>query len=210
MIDRRASLTLCVADVTQDGILPTKLYCTNVNVDAENSSRLAALPGQAVTFRSTDTFRGECTADAQQKLRDLVEKKAVASLDLKLGAQCLLTKNMPDLGLVNGSRGVVVGFEETWCTSPRLGQMPSTMMICSCAPNDCLPWAHRTFGLLCRCTSYGVPSGRYECPVVKFDSGQRLAVQPQSFFQGGPGGAVVRMALPLKLAWALTVLPPHT
>ena len=40
---------------------------------------------------------------------------------------------------------------------------------------------------------------------MQFDSGQRLHVQPSSFFQGGAGGAVVRIALPLKLAWALTV-----
>ena len=52
---------------------------------------------------------------------------------------------------------------------------------------------------------YGVPYGVYECPVVRFDSGQTLAVQPSSFFQGGAGGAVVRLQLPLKLAWALTV-----
>jgi len=55
------------------------------------------------------------------------------------------------------------------------------------------------------CDPYGVPAGKYLCPVVQFDSGQRLAVQPASFFQAGPGGAVVRIAWPLKLAWALTV-----
>ena len=77
-------------------------------------------------------------------------------LDLKVGAQCLLTKNMPELKLVNGSRGVVAGFEEVYCNT------------------------------------YGVPAGNYTCPVIKFDSGQRLTVQPTSFFQAGQGGAMVR------------------
>ncbi|EOD20460.1 hypothetical protein EMIHUDRAFT_208320 [Emiliania huxleyi CCMP1516] len=120
--------------VRQSGILPTKLYCKNLNVDAENAARLAELPGAATSFAATDLFKGEYPADAKKRLSELVEKKAVSRLDLKRGAQCLLTKNMPELRLVNGSRGV-------------------------------------------------------------FDSGQRLAVQPASFFQAGPGGAVVYVAL---------------
>jgi ATP-dependent DNA helicase PIF1 len=94
----------------------------------------------------------------------------VGELELKVGAQCLLTKNMPELKLVNGSRGIVTGFEQRACGG-----------------------------------RYGVPEGSYVCPLVTFDSGQRLAVQPSSFFQAGPAGALVRVALPLKLAWALTV-----
>ena len=55
------------------------------------------------------------------------------------------------------------------------------------------------------CDGFGIPPGTYACAVVRFDSGVELTVQPTSFFQGGPGGAIVRVALPLKLAWALTV-----
>jgi len=167
-----AELAAChigVKPQPDDGILPTKLYCKNLNVDAENAARLAELPGAATSFAATDLFKGEYPADAKKRLSELVEKKAVSRLDLKRGAQCLLTKNMPELRLVNGSRGVVAGFEEV------------------------------------HCDPYGVPAGKYLCPVVQFDSGQRLAVQPASFFQAGPGGAVVRIAWPLKLAWALTV-----
>ena len=196
-----AALAACHVDrkpPPRDGILPTKLYCSaatqgsnprlagpgqvccsrvcasswteNANVDVENSAHLAKLPGAPVSFPASDTFKGEYSSDTRSKLLDLVEKKAVGDLQLKVGAQCLLTKNMPELKLVNGSRGVVTGFEERQCTS-----------------------------------GYGVPDGRYLCPLVTFDSGQCLAVQPSSFFQAGQGGAVVRIALPLKLAWALTV-----
>ena len=56
-----------------------------------------------------------------------------------------------------------------------------------------------------QCSGYGVPLATYPCPRVVFDTGKSLLVQPVSFFQAGSGGAVVRVALPLKLAWALTV-----
>ena len=94
-----------------DGILPTRLYCRNVNVDAENATHLAALPGHAERFAARDVFKREpSTADDEKKLRDALEKKAAASLDLKVGAQVILTKNWPDMNLVNGSRGIVVSF----------------------------------------------------------------------------------------------------
>ena len=71
-----------------DGILPTRLYCRNVNVDAENATHLAALPGHVERFAARDVFKREpSTADDEKKLRDALEKKAAASLDLKVGAQ---------------------------------------------------------------------------------------------------------------------------
>ena len=40
---------------------------------------------------------------------------------------------------------------------------------------------------------------------MRFDTGTVLTVKLASVFQGGAGGAVVRVQFPLKLAWALTV-----
>ena len=51
--------------------------------------------------------------------------------------------------------------------------------------------------------SFGVQL-QYTVPFVKFDNGVELLIVPASVFQGGPGGAVVRIQLPL-LAWAPTV-----
>ena len=46
--------------------------------------------------------------DARRQCNDKADKNnSPAVLEVKEGAQVVLLKNMPDLGLVNGSRGVV-------------------------------------------------------------------------------------------------------
>ena len=55
-----AALAACHVDskpLPRDGIMPTKLYCKNANVDAENSAHLAQLPGPPVRLPATDTFK---------------------------------------------------------------------------------------------------------------------------------------------------------
>jgi ATP-dependent DNA helicase PIF1 len=44
-------------------------------------------------------------------------------------------------------------------------------------------------------------------PVVKFDNGQVVTVGPADYSQKGPGGdgELIRLQVPLKLAWAITV-----
>jgi ATP-dependent DNA helicase PIF1 len=167
------ALAGCHVDVKplpEGGILPTKLYCLNKNVDEENNAHLALLAGQPLTLPASDSFRGQPDPDAQRRLLDMIDKKAPRTLQLKRHAQVLLSKNMPERGLVNGSRGLVTDFVDVPCHDV-----------------------------------YGVAPGTYTCPVVHFDNGVDLVVKPVSFFQGGPGGAIVRVQLPLKLAWALTV-----
>ena len=54
---------------------------------------------------------------------------------------------------------------------------------------------------------YGVVPGVYIVPLVRFTCGNTFDVLPHSVFQacGGVDGALVRVQLPLKLAWAMTV-----
>lgn len=93
--------------VPKDGIIPTKLYCRNRDVDAENSQRLAELSG-GVKFDASDRFEGG--SGTQQKfLRGMMDKKVDAVLKLKIGAQVVLLRNL-DKDLANGSRGVVESF----------------------------------------------------------------------------------------------------
>ena len=69
-----------------DGILPTKLYCTNANVDEENASRLKALPGESVTFRAGDNLRG---GSADAKLMELAERKVSPFAEPRLASATL-------------------------------------------------------------------------------------------------------------------------
>lgn len=95
-----------------DGIVPTKLYCTNRNVDEENNRKLAQLPGKEVLFAANDSFKGSCNRETQKNLAQGMDKKMPSELRLKIGAQVIITRNMPHFNLVNGSRGIVKSFKE--------------------------------------------------------------------------------------------------
>ena len=95
-----------------DGIVPTKLYCINRDVDRENELFLERLPGERVLFKAIDVFNASTPVSAETKLVDMLNKKTHQVLPLKIGAQVMLTKNMADFSLVNGSRGIVTDFAE--------------------------------------------------------------------------------------------------
>jgi ATP-dependent DNA helicase PIF1 len=90
----------------QAKIIPTLLECRNKNVDQANEREMAKLKGETHTFQArdraiTDTYK-----------RQLEQCQAPGKLDLKVGAQVMLLKNLDlDKGLANGSRGVVVRFQ---------------------------------------------------------------------------------------------------
>mmetsp|Transcript_10593 Transcript_10593/g.15931 ORF Transcript_10593/g.15931 Transcript_10593/m.15931 type:complete len:573 (-) Transcript_10593:499-2217(-) len=168
--------------VPNDGILPTKLYCTNANVDEENLMQLAALPGQQQDFSGIDMWQSEPSdADQRKQVLSMMEKKCPAVLPLKVGAQVMLSRNMPEFGLVNGSRGVVVSFVEEKVDSVAVLDSTKTLTL----PID------RT----------------YIFPVVQFDNDRTMKMKHQAVWASGQGrnGSLVRIQFPLKLAWALTV-----
>lgn len=98
----------------KDGIEPTKLYCRNKDVDAENSWNLNHLRGEPATFWSRDVWNGKnrCKLDVDF-LTSQIQRKIADLITLKVGAQVLCLKNFPEKGLVNGSRGVVLSFHST-------------------------------------------------------------------------------------------------
>ncbi|XP_046605995.1 ATP-dependent DNA helicase PIF1 [Neodiprion virginianus] len=92
--------------IEKDGILATRL-CTHIN-DANliNESKLEQLHGECRTFlaEDSDTYMTK-TLDQQLPV--------ASKLDLKVGAQVMLLKNINIAdGLVNGARGVVIKFAE--------------------------------------------------------------------------------------------------
>eukprot|EP00937_MAST-01D_sp_MAST-1D-sp2_P004008 g4008.t1 len=174
-----ARLRACHVSLKQraaDGVVATKLYCTNRNVDKENAARLAELRTPARVFAALDHVRDAPSSRTRATLLERADKKAPRELQLKAGAQVVLLRNDARRGLVNGSRGIVVGF-----AAVDIGNGGAE--------------------------AYGVPAGRYLVPRVKYAGGGIHPVLPCSVWERAPGerGTVVRVQLPLKLAWALTV-----
>jgi len=95
-----------------DGIVPTRLYCVNRDVDAENAVRLKQLDGAVNEIHAVDKWVENCPDRGRQKILDLMEKKAPAVLRLKLKAQVIFTKNIPSKDVMNGTRGVI----EAWAS----------------------------------------------------------------------------------------------
>jgi ATP-dependent DNA helicase PIF1 len=105
----------------QDGIIATRMFPLNRDVDAINSQRLDELNAVSVVYHCEDTLRllqddGSERANAAKALgsaHPLFGSVAFASqVTLKVGAQVMLLCNLSEqLGLVNGSRGVVVGYK---------------------------------------------------------------------------------------------------
>lgn len=84
----------------------TELHTTNVDVDAINARRLAELDTEAHHYTMQTTGKAAYV--------DSLKRSCLAAeeLVLKKGALVMCIKNSPDRKYVNGSLGVVVGFED--------------------------------------------------------------------------------------------------
>ncbi|KAK1743712.1 ATP-dependent DNA helicase [Skeletonema marinoi] len=90
----------------EEQIKPTLLECRNREVDKANQREMDTLPGDVHSFAARDRGIND-TYKAQLK-----HCQAPATLELKVGAQVMLLKNIDlEKGLANGSRGVVVRFQ---------------------------------------------------------------------------------------------------
>ncbi|CAF96389.1 unnamed protein product, partial [Tetraodon nigroviridis] len=91
--------------IERDGILATRLCTHKDDVELTNENKLKQLPGSLHVFEALDSHPALVKAiDAHSPVG--------RSIQLKVGAQVMLTKNLDvTRGLVNGARGVVVAFE---------------------------------------------------------------------------------------------------
>ena len=107
-----ASCHESVKRMPRDGIEPTRIHCKNAEVDEENLQMLDQLPGAEVVVAAHDTWLVDPgpDSDGRRFAERAMEVKAVTLLRLKVDAQVMLCKNIPERGLSNGSRGVVTGF----------------------------------------------------------------------------------------------------
>lgn len=85
---------------------PVNLYTHNVDVDIENARKLSQLPGETKTYKMGED--GHPVPVATLK-RNCLSPEV---LELKLDAVVMFTSNNPKLGYVNGSIGVVTGFNQ--------------------------------------------------------------------------------------------------
>ena len=98
-----------LAELVKDGIEPTKLYCKNKNVDAENIAHLQKLSGEECVIKAMDAWEN-ISDGVKNRLQKQICESLPTEIPLKIDAQVMCTKNLKELGLVNGSRGVVTGF----------------------------------------------------------------------------------------------------
>ena len=102
-------------------IQPTMLFTRRAEVDAINMKHLRQLTTERRTFRANLAFipiaNTEHYTDKDPFVQGEISKKDrdapyTSELILAVGAQVMLITNLePEAGLVNGSRGVVVGYE---------------------------------------------------------------------------------------------------
>jgi hypothetical protein len=121
------------------------------------------------------------------------------TLKLKVGAQVMLLVNMPRLGLANGSRGIVIRFEDFFTLHK------------TAVPTRVLQTGYRMDGF--NSLAYfqnNALQDRISIPVVRFLNGWELPIFPQCWTASDklPDGGTVEMTraqIPLALAWATTI-----
>ncbi len=107
---------------SEQQIRPTLLFARRAMVDRINSANLAALTGEEITWKAKTLFTATDGLSERYDAEELARAAAKFDTDgpydetlvLKDQAQVMLITNLDlDRGLVNGSRGIVVGFERT-------------------------------------------------------------------------------------------------
>ena len=86
-----------------EGIKPTRLYSKNVSVDAINLSELEDLGAPIHEF--------ETWAPTPEAKRYVSANRIPEKVRVCVGAQVMCTRNFPELGLANGSRGVITAVD---------------------------------------------------------------------------------------------------
>jgi ATP-dependent DNA helicase PIF1 len=112
----RALAPRICTDIKPDekGILPTRMFCRRVDVDEMNNQELQQCGNPIYTYEASFVCeKGKYTSKEVTSAIAWMDKQMPYKSTLKLciGAQVMLITNLDvENGLVNGSRGVVVGF----------------------------------------------------------------------------------------------------
>ncbi|GAO14118.1 hypothetical protein UVI_02037920 [Ustilaginoidea virens] len=181
-----------------DGVDLAELFPTRAQVEGSNERKLRELPGKIYRYDAMDS--------GDQAVRDklLVNMMAPKALELKVGAQVMLIKNL-DETLVNGSLGKVIAFsDEKTFEMGGLNPLDAAM-------EDSIAKAKRKLAAFSRDSGSGSGLNARKFPVVQFISTGGLPrvilCQPEEWKVELPNGEVQakRTQLPLILAWALSI-----
>lgn len=171
---------------TSDGIEATRLYSVNRDVNALNAQRLQQLePETHHQYEARiDISGGTPQRRATQRTQVLKHCSAEERLELREGAQVMLLHNLDqERGLVNGSRGVVIGFSDTepdmWYEATRVHSKNTAE----------------------------VDLEEHGLPIVRFANGliEPIARHRWTTKNEEEGMSTTLAQVPLKLAWAYTV-----
>ncbi|GBB85025.1 hypothetical protein RclHR1_01160019 [Rhizophagus clarus] len=158
-----------------DGIRPTELYPINDMVNKANATELGKIPHKSYIYTSNDwePLRGG-------QLHNLIKNcLAPERLELKRDSQVMLIKNL-SRDLVNGSRGVVVGFHDK---------------------EDGSSYYNGDDEGLERL------NGKKLSPIVRFTNSLEMVMEEAEWTITSPGDVVLasRKQIPLVLAWAISI-----
>lgn len=186
------------------------LFPTNKEADRMNTTMLRRISEPTRSYASLDDFQWNEHDSEHQKYRirgtgdrlnHLKDHRFSAPLEIKIGMPVmLLVGGSLDSRLVNGSQGVVVGFDTYNQTKPSKS-LPTVPSPISLEHDEHAKYRSALIDRWFQQTAI--------LPVVEFSDGRRMLIHPscevEELGDGMPYSLLSRTQLPIRPAWALTI-----